>query len=533
MSEIEEKGERSKETTEAEVKIVDPETQVNGKRIAKNTLLLYVRMIVIMLISLYTSRVVLRVLGVEDFGVYNVVGGAVGMMALLTASMGSAISRFLTFELGTGDKEKLHRVFCTSVNIQLLFSIIAIIIGETVGLWFLYNKLNIPAERIDAAFWVMQLSLGSFVLSLLNAPFNACIISHERMGVFALVGMCSACFKLCFIILLEYTPWDKLITYAAILFGIETAVRIFYGIYCSSKFSECKYQLRMDRNLTKQMFSFAGWNLFGSGSYLLMNTGVNMLVNIYFNVAMNTARGIATQVEHSVASFYSNFTTALNPQITKQIAQKDYASSNKLIATGAKAAFFLSLMVSMPVLLEMEYLLRLWLEIVPDYAATFAQLTLIAQLVSVISIPLVTAMLASGKIRKYQIIVGSLGFLVFFVSWLLFELGFGPEAPYIVIIIVFILQLLTRLILLIELVKLDTKNFITNVLLRCLTVSIIGCMIPIIISYTMEEGFARLVLVCLASVFSTVIAAYLIGINRHEREYLIGTIKTKVIRRNK
>ena len=219
MSEIEEKGERSKETTETEVKIVDPETQVNGKRIAKNTLLLYVRMIVIMLISLYTSRVVLRVLGVEDFGVYNVVGGVVGIMALITASMGSSIVRFLTYELGTGNKEKLKRVFSTSINIQITFSLIAVIIAESVGLWFLNNKMNIPAERMDAAFWVFQFSILTFVISLINVPFHACIISHEQMGVFAIVSIGEAVVKLLCVICLAYVTWDKLITYAAILAG--------------------------------------------------------------------------------------------------------------------------------------------------------------------------------------------------------------------------------------------------------------------------------------------------------------------------
>ena len=531
MSEIEEKGDRSKETTEVEVKIVDPETQVNGKRIAKNTLLLYVRMIVIMLISLYTSRVVLRVLGVEDFGVYNVVGGIVGVMALMTASMGSSIIRFLTYELGTGDTEKLKRVFSTSINIQLTFSVIAIIIAESVGLWFLNNKMNIPAERMDAAFWVFQFSILTFVISLINVPFHACIISHEQMGVFAIVSIGEAVVKLLCVICLAYVTWDKLITYAAILAGLGVVVRITYGIYCSHSFRECKYTLQLDWKLAKEMFSFAGWNMFGASSYLLMTQGVNMLVNVYFDVIMNAARGIASQVEHTVATFYNNFTQALNPQITKQIAQKNYPASNKLIATGSKTAFFLALMLGAPLCIEMDYVLELWLGTVPDRTTYFAQLALLTQLIAVVSIPLITGMLATGRIRNYQIIVGGIGILAFPATWILMELGFGPETPYLVLIVTYILQLAIRLYMLIGLIKLDVKSFITNVLLRCTVVGLLTCIVPLAVSHLMEQGFVRLIVVCITAFISLCAAAYAIGMNREEKNYLLGFVREKLKRR--
>lgn len=531
MSEIEEKGERSKETTEVEVKIVDPETQVNGKRIAKNTLLLYVRMIVIMLISLYTSRVVLRVLGVEDFGIYNVVGGVVSVLSLMTASIGSSIIRFLTYELGTGNKEKLQRIFSTAINIQLVFSAIAIIIAETIGLWFLYNKMNIPAERMDAAFWVFQLSLTTFVISLINVPFHASILSHERMGVYAFVSIGEAVVRLLCIISLSYITWDKLICYAAILVALGVVVRIVYGIYCSRNFAECRYTFHLNRELAKEMFSFAGWNMFGSGSYLLMTQGVNMLINIYFDVIMNAARGIACQVEHSIATFYNNFTQALNPQITKQIAQKEYAASNKLIATGSKTAFYLALMMGAPICIEMSYVLKLWLGEVPEITTYFAQLAIVSQLISVVSIPLITAMLASGRIRNYQIIVGGIGLMVFPISWLLLDMGMGPETPYIVVIVCYIFQLAIRLYMLIDLVKFDAKGFIVNVLLRCCVVCLLTFIAPLVISYLMEEGFLRLVFVVLASTASLIVAVYAFGLNGEEREYMIRVVKSKLGRK--
>ena len=279
------------------------------------------------------------------------------------------------------------------------------------------------------------------------------------------------------------------------------------------------------------MFSFAGWNMFGASSYLLMTQGVNMLVNVYFDVIMNAARGIASQVEHTVATFYNNFTQALNPQITKQIAQKNYPASNKLIATGSKTAFFLALMLGAPLCIEMDYVLELWLGTVPDRTTYFAQLALLAQLISVVSIPLITGMLATGRIRNYQIIVGGIGILAFPATWILMELGFGPETPYLVLIVTYILQLAIRLYMLIGLIKLDVKSFITNVLLRCSLVGLLTCFVPIAVSHCMEQGFVRLILVVVSALLSLVAAAYAVGMNREEKDYLLSIVRDKLKRR--
>lgn len=471
-----------------------------------------------MLISLYTSRVVLETLGVEDFGIYNVVGGVVAMFSLLSGTLSAVISRFLTFELGRGDAVKLHKVFCSSVNIQLVLSAIILVLSETVGVWFLNSQMNIPDVRMSAANRVFQCSVITFILGLISTPYNAAVISHERMSFFAVVSIGEAILKLLIVVSLRFAPADKLITYAVALAILALAIRVLYGVYCSRNFSECHYSLVVDKSLVKQMFSFAGWNFWGSGSWVLMSQGINILINIFFGVAFNAARGIATQVEAAVNSFVSSFTTALNPQITKDYARGDIATMLKLVYSGSKYSFFLTLFIALPLLLETETVLGIWLKNVPDYTVLFVRLTLISSLIYVFSNTLITAKLATGDIRNYQLIVGGLAMTIFPITWVLFLLGFPVWVSYIVVVVVFITQLFARVWLLQDDIGLDRKYFFTRVVLRGLLVAVLASVLPFAVTVLIDGGFSRLFLTVLVSFASTVTSVYFIGLDSVEKE---------------
>lgn len=493
------------------------ETSTSNSRIAKNTILLYMRMLITMGVALYTSRVVLATLGVEDFGIYNVVGGVVTMFSLLSGSLMAAISRFITFELGTGNEEKLHRVFCTSVSVQLIMSAIVLVVAETVGLWILNTQLNIPDGRMGAANWVYQCSIVTFILGLISAPYNAAVISHERMSVFAKVSIGEALAKLGLVIALQYVWTDKLITYAIFLAAVALAVRIIYGVYCSRNFKECHYEPKLDKQLLKEMSSFAGWSMWGNGSYLLMNQGVNLLVNVYFGVVFNAARGIAGQVESAVGQFTSSFTTALNPQITKDFAKGDMANMFTLVFSGSKFSFFLMSIASLPILLETDFILNLWLKNPPDYAVMFVRLTIAISMLHVISNTLVTTMLATGKIRNYQLIVGGMGMLIFPVVWVLYEFGAPVYICYIVHFLVFVAQLVARLVMLKRMVGLDVRGFVREVLLQDVKVMIIASVIPVALKLSLAECAASSLTVLVVSIASACGAAYLFGLKETER----------------
>lgn len=475
-----------------------------------------------MLISLYTSRVILDVLGVEDFGIYNAVGGVVAMFSLFSSMLSAAISRFLTFELGRGDLVKLHKVFCSSVNIQLILSAIILVFSETVGVWFLNSQMNIPDVRMEAANWVFQCSVLTFILGLISTPYNAAVISHERMSFFAVVSMSEAVIRLLIVISLQFAPDDKLVTYAVALAALALAVRILYGVYCSRNFAECHYSPVVDKSLVKQMFSFAGWNFFGSGSFILMTQGVNILVNIFFGVAFNAARGVATQVEAAVNSFVSSFTTALNPQITKDYARGELDTMLKLVYSGSKYSFFLTLFIALPLILETETVLGIWLKNTPDYAVLFVRLTLMISLLAVVSNTMVTAMLATGDVRNYQLVVGGLGMLIFPIVWVFYKLGMPVWVSYVVHFLIFVLQLVARLFMLRKMVGFNIPFFIRNVILRDVAVLFLSSLLPVGVVAFAEPSVFRLVVTLVSSVFSVAAASYMLGLTREERSIVVS-----------
>ena len=502
------------------------ESSANNKRIAKNTLLLYFRMLFMMAVSLFTSRVILNTLGVEDYGINNVVGGVVAMFSVLSGSMSSSISRFITFELGKGDKNRLKTVFSTGINIQLGMSLIILLVAEAAGVWFLNYKMNIPEERMYAANWVFQCSILTFILGLLSVPYNAAIIAHEKMSAFAYISIIEVTLKLIIVYLLTISPYDRLITYSILFMLVGLFIRLIYGYYCKRHFEECTYHFVYDKAILKSMTSFAGWNFLGNGAYMLNTQGVNILMNMYFGVAVNAARGVATQVDAALKQFVNNFTTAVNPQITKSYAQGDLSNMHKLVCRSAKFSAFLMMFFAVPIILETDTILSLWLKNPPAYASVFLKWIIISSFMdTVLANSLVTSMFATGDIKKYQIIVTTVGCLVFPLSWLAFQLGFEPQVGYILYFIIYSILLFVRLYLLRDMVKLPFMMYVREVLFKVTLVMAISFAIPSILLFVIDEGLLRLVAVVLLSMTVTTVTTYLIGLNEGEKKYIIGLLE--------
>ena len=494
----------------------------NNKRIAKNTALLYVRMLLMMAVTLYTSRVVLNALGVEDFGIYNAVAGFVLMFGVISGSLSAAISRFITFELGRGDGEKLTRIFSTAVIIQLLIGLAIVVLGESAGLWFLNAKMNIPAERMTAANWVLQLSLLSFVINLVSVPYNACIIAHERMSAFACIGLLEAGGKLAIAFLIMYSSFDRLVYYGVLMCVVALAVRLTYGVYCKRHFAECRFRWRFDGGLFREIAGFAGWNFIGSSSGVLRDQGVNLLLNVFCGPAVNAARGIAMQVSAAVNSFTTNFMMALNPQITKSYAQGNRPYLMALVCQGSRLSFYLLLFLSMPILVETHAVLELWLKVVPAHTVSFVRLVLICTMCESLSNPLITLMLATGRIRNYQIVVGSLLLLNFPVAYVLLKAGLSPETTMAAATVIALMCLAARLYMLRGMVGLPVRHFLRHTVLNVLVVSLVSCVLPLWSATLLEEGLPRLALVVAVSVCSVACTVYFVGCTKAEREFVVA-----------
>ena len=508
------------------------ENSENNKRLAKNTLLLYGRMLLIMVVSLYTSRVILEALGVEDYGIYNVVGGVVSMFSMLSGSFSAAISRFITFELGAGNMDRLGRIFSSAVTIQIIFCVVVLLLAETAGLWFLHHKMVIAPERMGAASWVFQLSVATFCINLLSVPYNACIVAHERMGAFAAVGIVEAAGKLAIAFLIKASPMDRLVFYALLMCLLAAGIRVLYSVYCRRHFPECRFTFSVDRPVLKQMFSFAGWNAIGSASAVLRVQGGNVLLNMFFGAVVNAANGIASQVSHAVTSFVQNFMTALNPQITKNYAAGNLDYTLRLCFQGSRLSFYIILLLALPVIISAEYVLGIWLHTVPEYTVLFVQMALVFAMSEAVSSPLITLMLATGRIRNYQIVVGGLALLNVPLTYLFFRLGFHPVAVYCVAVFISQCCMVARLVMLRGMVGLDVSGFFRQVYVNVASVSIVCFALAFaadryFISMSFD-GFARFLLTSLLCIFATAVSVLYIGASKDERAFVYARVRKAV-----
>lgn len=501
-----------------------PENTNNSKRIAKNTLLLYFRMLLLMLISLYTSRVILNALGVDDYGIYNVVGGVVTMFSMLSGSLNAAISRFLTFELGTGDSLRLKKVFSSSLTIQFCIALIVVIIAETLGLWFLNEKMVIPDNRQFAANCCFQFSVITFAINLIWVPYNAAIIAHERMSAFAYISILEATGKLVIAWCIALNPIDRLIFYAMMVAVIAWAISLVYICYCKKNFDECTYHFVYDYALLKQMFGFAGWNFIGSSASILRDQGGNIVINLFCGPAVNAARGITTKVNTVITGFVQNFMVAMNPQIIKSYAEGDRNYMMTLLYNGARFSYYLLLILSLPILLNTQYLLSIWLGLVPEHTANFVRLILVFALHESLANPLITAMLATGDIKKYQICAGGLNLLNLPVSYIALKMGFPPESVLIVAIFFSFMVQIVRLILLKGMINLSIGNYLKKVYKNVGLVSLLAILLPFFLNDFFEDTFFQFLSITIITLIWTVLIVILYGLNKEERTSLLNKV---------
>lgn len=498
----------------------------NTKRIAKNTLMLYGRMLFSMVVSLYTSRVVLNTLGVVDYGIYGVVGGFVAMFSLISSSLSSAVSRFLTFELGRGDKERLNKAFSTSLLIHIVLAIVVFIVAETLGVWFVNNKMTIPADRLYAANWVFQASILSFMFGLFSVPYNASIVSHERMSAFAYIGILDTTLRLMVVLFIAYSSWqfDKLIVYSMLLVAVSISLQCIYLIYCRKHFEECRLRISFDKEFWKEISAFAGWNFIGCTAQLLKDNGVNILLNIFNGPVLNAARGIATSVNTAVSSFAGSFMTALNPQITKSYASGDYEYMMFLVERGSRFSFYILMILAFPIILETDYILSLWLVQFPAHTVNFVRLVLILSLIDAISNTLITVQLATGRIKNYQLAVGGVLLLNFPLSYICLKLSLPPESIYIVAIQVSLFCLILRLFFLKYMVGISIIRYLRNVVINVFVVSFVAIFIPYIIHVAMDYGMFRFITVAVTSVLCSLVSIYVVGCSKLERKRILSEI---------
>ena len=493
-----------------------------------NTMMLYVRMTIMMFINFYTTRVILDALGVDDYGIYNVVGGFVGMFSMISGSLSAACSRFINFALGKGEEDYLKKIFSTELSIQAALAVIVLILCETIGIWFLNNKMVIPSERLFAANCCFQFSVFNFCVGLMQVPYSAAIIAHERMSAFAYMSIYDAIMKLLITYLVFISPFDKLIFYAALLWINAQIVRAIYAIYCKRHFEECTFHFSFDKPLAREIFSFSSWNFIGASSNVLRSQGNNILLNLFFGPAVNAARGIGNKIYNTAGGLVYNFIVAINPQITQSYSSGDYAYLYKLIFKGARLSFYLMLFMAIPLVINANYILNIWLVEVPDEAVLFGQLSFVFALVKVLSNPLITAQLATGRIKKYQLIVGGLQMMNLPFSYVCLKCGCIPQCVVIVAICFELVSLAVRVILLREMIGLDAIAYVREVLLNVTIVSMVAVPIPAIIGYYMDESLLRLLYTTIVGIICAGVSILYVGCKQDERQMILGKIQKTI-----
>ena len=497
----------------------------SNRRIAVNTLLLYLRMFITLGIGLYTSRIVLKVLGFEDYGLNNVVGGIIAMFAFINNAMINSTSRFLTYAIGEKDDKSVNDVFCASIYIHFLIAILLIVLGETIGLWFLDNKIVIPEGRSFAARWLYQLSILSVVVQVVSVPYNAAIIAYEKMSAFAYLSILDAVLKLIIVLLLQFTSYDKLIVYATLLCVISIIDRIIYGFYCKKNFDTCQFHLKWNHKLLKKMLVFAGWSTFGNFSFLFYTQGLNIILNLFGGTIVNAARGIAVQVEGVLRQFFINVQTAINPQIIKSYAQHDLDRTKMLMFVSSKYCAFLFFFIAMPIMVEAPYILKLWLENYPEHTVNFVRLTLLISMFDILVNPLFIVNMASGKIRDYQLGFCSVTFLFMPIVYFATKFTGIPEIVFATTLIMNSVALIIRLFITKRKLTFSYWEYIKNVFSRLILIFFISLGITWHISSSLNQSFFRLIVTIGCSSILLTILIYVIGLNCNERFFVKNKIK--------
>ena len=502
-------------------------SSVNTKRIAKNTIFLYIRMLLILVVSLYTSRVILHVLGVEDYGIYTLCAGFVTFLTFISNALVSAMQRYFNVALGKNDLRYYNVVFSMSINVLIVFSAVIIILGESVGLWFVTNHLNIPSTRYAAAIWTYHISLITFVLNVIRSPYHASIIAHEKMSFYAYFSFIEVLLRLGVVFLLKSLPGDHLILYAFLYMIIIILINIVYMVYCTSQFIECRYRFYKDFTLLKELISFSSWTLFGQASVVIKNQGEAIFINRFFSVVANAAIGVASQVTSALEMFVSNFQTAFNPQLIQTYASKNYEDHIKLLVRTAKFSFFLLLIMVIPIVTNIDYILNLWLVEVPDNTNLFIIYILISYLFNALGTPLSTSILATGNIKYYQIVLSTIFIIGLAVVYVTLSLGAKPYYVSIVSVIVQFVLLIARLYFAHNGVNISYRHYIVEVLIPCGIVACLSIILPCLLSKFAESDVQIIITIFLDFIYVGLVI-FLIGMNRFERNYILTLLKQKL-----
>lgn len=501
----------------------------SNKRIVKNTIFLYVRMMVVMIVALFTSRIILNTLGAIDYGIYNVVGGIVTIVAFLNSALGGSTSRYLTFALGEGILEKQEKTFGAALNLHICIALLVLIVGETIGLWFFYEKMIIPEDRVSAALWVYQFSIVTTMISFTQVPYNASLIAHEKMSIYAYVGLYEAFSRLVIAYLITISPIDNLVFYGSLLLLNTIAVQMFYRWYAAKNFSECRFSLVKDKALYKQLLSYGGWDLFGNLAVVCQGQGVNLLLNVFFGPVVNAARAIAFQIQGAVLQFVSNFMTAVRPQVIKNYAEGNVERMYSLTFYTAKFSYMLMLALVVPICSEIKFILHLWLgDAIPENTALFAVLVLVTYTWRTFHIAALMPFHAIGNIKTGNIIIGSLMIATLPIGYVLFRIGIPAYSVFLVIFAVEIVGMFAIYWLIHNYEYFPYLDIFRKILIPSTAVTLLTVALPLYIIHFMEDGWLRLILVCVSSEITLVLSAFYIGLNKSERSRIISLAKNKL-----
>lgn len=485
-------------------------------------------MLLTMIVSLYTSRIILDILGVEDYGIYNVVGGVVTMFAFLNGTISSVTQRFLTFEIGTKNSNRLKAVFNTAMCIHWGIAFVILILAETIGLWFVQNHLVIPTDRVTAAFWVYQFSIFSTLILIISIPYNACIVAHEKMSTFAFISVFEVFLKLLLVTILAFVSYDRLVLYALLMLMVQIIVRSIYTKYCITHFEESNYHFVLDKILVKEMASFTSWSLFGGFANVGMNQGLNILINVFFGPIVNAARAVTNQIDNAVQGLVVNFQVALNPQIIKYYAAGELAQMHKLVFLSCKYSFFLMLFISLPIIVEAAFFLNIWLVDVPDHTINFLRINLLIMLINSMSTPVMTAANATGNIKNYQIVVGSILLLIIPFAYLALCWGGSPEIVYYVVFVVSAVAQIARILVVKPIVKFSVRKFIKDVYSPVFKVFGISIIVSFFIHSVIGNKAGYLIFELLLIAITIILAIYYFGMKNSEKDFFIRKIYSVV-----
>lgn len=509
-----------------------PNNSSNNSRIAKNTLFLYLRMILVLVVSLYTTRVVLNALGVVDYGINNVVGGFVSMFAFLNTSMSNGIQRFYNFKLGSEGEGSFTKVYNMALLIQGLLAVIVVVLLETIGLWYLNHKMVIPIERMATAQWIYQFSVISLVLVIMQIPYSASIMAHERMDYYAYVSIIEVVLKLAFALWLPYVKQDKLFVYGCYSLGVGVLNFFLYFVYSKHHFKSLKLQKFFHKDLFKDMLSFSGWNIFGTFAYMLKNQGLNVLLNAFFGPIVNAARGVSGMIGTAIQGFQSNIVISFRPQVVQSYAEKNYSRVKSLMYSLSKISYILLYMLSLPVIIELPYILKLWLgDVVPDYTISFTILMLIIMIISSLNTPITQVIHATGKMKKYQLGTSIIICAILPISWLFLKAGGNPMTVYIVSLCMTCINQVVCNLLLKQVFQYELREYLKSVIVPCILVSFVSLVLPLLLHYVMAPSFIKLILVVLFGIVSTMVASYLLALNAYEKDLVIEFIKKYIAKK--